>query len=254
MAVTDESATAVAGVVDVRAFTDLTETGDAHTRAYYAEPFEPSGGRAGETLTVLWTERSGVQYDRLITGVAAVFAVLTGMLTVVGLLVNPAVLFLALMFGASTYFMYYHASGKLAAGVYERVERRAARGGADRRSSARRGGFGAGPREEWTGPRDGRNVRDVAREARRRASNGGRRQRQQRQAGRQRQRTRRARRDDGPSVAEAYQRLDLEQGADESAVKTAYREKVKEVHPDTDSGTEREFKQVKAAYERLTDD
>ncbi|MFC6975760.1 J domain-containing protein [Halomicroarcula sp. GCM10025709] len=195
-----------------------------------------------------------MQYDRLITGVAAVFAVLTGVLTVVGVLVNPAVLFLALMFGASTYFMYYHASGKLAAGVYERVERRAADGG--RRNGARRGGFGAEPREEWTGPREGRSVRDVAQEARRRARNGGRRQRRQRQqqAGRQRQRARRARQTDGPSVAEAYKRLDLEQGADESAVKAAYREKVKEVHPDTDSGTEREFKQVKAAYERLTDD
>ena len=201
---------------------------------------------------MLWTERLRVQYDRLITGVAAVFAVLTGVLTVVGILVNPAVLFLALMFGASTYFMYYHASGKMAAGVYERVERRAAHDGG-RRSGARRGGFGAEPREEWTGPRDGRSVRDVAQEARRRARNGGRRGRRQ-QAGQQRQRTRRTRPTDGPSVAEAYKRLGLEQGADESAVKAAYREKVKEVHPDTDSGTEREFKQVKAAYERLTDD
>jgi curved DNA-binding protein CbpA len=35
-------------------------------------------------------------------------------------------------------------------------------------------------------------------------------------------------------------------------VKQAYREKVKEVHPDTDGGDEEAFKKVNRAYERLT--
>ena len=192
----------------------------------------------GETLTVLWTESGFVQYDRLITGVAVVFGLLTAVLTVVGLVSSPAVLFLALMFGASTYLMYYHLSGKMAASVYERVERRAARNGA----GARRGGFDAGPREEWKPPRDGQRRR-----------NADRRRRQARQQGKQRRRRRSVQQSSGPSPSEAYNRLGLEPSASDSAVKQAYRERVKEVHPDTEGGSEREFKRVKAAYERLTE-
>ena len=51
---------------------------------------------------------------------------------------------------------------------------------------------------------------------------------------------------------EAYRTLGLDQDADESAVKRAYREKVKDVHPDR-GGDEEEFKRVTRAYERLTD-
>jgi curved DNA-binding protein CbpA len=36
-------------------------------------------------------------------------------------------------------------------------------------------------------------------------------------------------------------------------VRAAYRDRVKEVHPDTDAGDEEAFKSVTAAYERLTD-
>lgn len=58
---------------------------------------------------------------------------------------------------------------------------------------------------------------------------------------------------DGPSRVEAYRRLGLEPGADESAVKQAYRERVKEVHPDTETGDQESFKAVTRAYERLTE-
>ena len=180
-----------------------------------------------------------MQYDRLTKGVAAVFGVLTAALTLVGLLTSPAVLFLAVMFGASTYLMYYHISGKMAASVYNRVEQRAATEARARRGDGR-GGFGAGPREEWEPPRDGRG---------RRTSERARQERQRAQQGR-----RRVRQSSGPSQAEAYNRLGLDPSADERAVKDAYRERVKETHPDTDSGSEREFKRVKAAYETLTDD
>ncbi|MDS0220904.1 J domain-containing protein [Haloarcula sp. S1AR25-5A] len=190
-----------------------------------------------------------MQYDGLTKGIAAVFGVLTVVLTAVGILGNPAVLFLALMFGASTYFMYYHISGKMAARLYERVERQAAQN----TGTARRGGFGAGPREEWEPPRDGRRAR------RSRATNGGQRRRQGRQRQRRqtsggRQRRQRVQGSSGPTSAEAYKRLGLDPSADQSTIKAAYREKVKEVHPDTDSGSEAEFKQVQAAYETLTDD
>jgi len=187
-----------------------------------------------------------VQYDRLTKGVAVVFGVLTAVLTVVGFLASPAVLFLAAMFGASTYLMYYHLSGKMAASVYERVERRAA---SETRGDGR-GGFGAGPREEWTPPRDGDRARRTAERVRQ--------ERQRRQRARRAQGARGRRRtvqqSSGPTPAEAYDRLGLDPSADESAVKQAYRERVKETHPDTSDGNEREFKRVKAAYETLTDD
>lgn len=58
--------------------------------------------------------------------------------------------------------------------------------------------------------------------------------------------------EDGPSRVEAYRRLGLEPGADEATVKRAYREQVKQVHPDTADGDQEEFKQITRAYERLT--
>ena len=181
-----------------------------------------------------------MQYDRLTKGVAAVFAVLTAVLTAVGLLASPAVLFLALMFGASTYLMYYHLSGKMAASVYRRVQQQAATDAraSGQRRSAGRGGFGTEPREEWTPPRD---------EQRRRARQG-RRQRARQRAGQP------ASVSTGPTPSEAYDRLGLDPSADQNAVKQAYRERVKETHPDTDGGNEREFKRVQAAYETLNDD
>jgi curved DNA-binding protein CbpA len=54
------------------------------------------------------------------------------------------------------------------------------------------------------------------------------------------------------SRAEAYDRLGLEEGADQETVRRAYREKVKEVHPDR-GGDEAEFRKVTEAYETLAD-
>lgn len=186
-----------------------------------------------------------MQYDRLTTGLAVVLGGLTVVLTVVGLLESPAVLFLALTFGAATYFVYYHASGRMADRLYRRVERQARVDGGRRRRT------GAGPREEWEPPRDGASARQAG------ARQGGRQRGQRQQRQRRRKGTQRTGR--APSAgsnltaAEAYSRLGLDSGADQSAVKTAYRQKVKEVHPDTDSGDERSFKRVKEAYERLSD-
>jgi len=189
-----------------------------------------------------------VQYDRLTTGLAVVLGGLTVVLTLLGLFESPAVLFLALTFGAATYVVYYHASGRMADRLYRRVERQARVDGGRRRRT------GAGPREDWEPPRDGAS----ARQAGARGRGGGARRRQadarRRRGQRQRQRTDRAPTGgSGVSAAEAYSRLGLDPGADQSAVKSAYRQKVKEVHPDTDGGDEQSFKRVKEAYERLSD-
>jgi hypothetical protein len=48
-------------------------------------------------------------------------------------------------------------------------------------------------------------------------------------------------------VTQAFAELGLEPGADEDAVQSAYRDRAKEVHPDT-GGDEAEFKRVQEAY------
>jgi predicted outer membrane lipoprotein len=157
---------------------------------------------------------------------------MTAILLVGGVVYSPGLLLLAAVFGLVTYLLYEHASGRLLDRIYRGVERQAATGGAD----PERGGFGAGPREEWTPPRE-----EQRRRARRRA---GQRARQQRPAGGAR---------DGPTPQEAYGVLGLDPGADENRVREAYRERIKEVHPDTESGDEEEFKRVREAYEVLTE-
>lgn len=59
--------------------------------------------------------------------------------------------------------------------------------------------------------------------------------------------------DDAPSIGEAYRILDLRQGVDEAAVREAYREKAKQLHPDAEGGDAEAFKRVTAAYERLVE-
>lgn len=50
----------------------------------------------------------------------------------------------------------------------------------------------------------------------------------------------------------AYRTLGLSPGADEETVRQAYRDRVKEVHPDAADGDEAEFKRVNRAYETLS--
>jgi curved DNA-binding protein CbpA len=186
-----------------------------------------------------------VQGTRVATGLAAIFGVTALLFAVFGVVFNLVFFAVTVVFGAVAYFMWDHGSGRFARRLYRNVERSAAvDGGRGRRSGGGdRGGFGAGPREEWQGPREEQRER-----ARRRA-------RQQADGGQRRQRRRRRppNADDGPTVAEAYDRLGLDPSADEGAVREAYRSKVKEVHPDASDGDEEAFKEITAAYERLTD-
>ncbi|WP_435076487.1 J domain-containing protein [Halococcus sp. AFM35] len=160
--------------------------------------------------------------SQLVLVLASVFAGLTVVLAVLGFAYSPVALVVALPFGVTTYVLWYHASGRLK----ERIRRETRAGRA--RTTTERGGFGAGPREDWTGPRGGGSFRDA----------------------RQRRATRRT---SGPSARDAYQTLGVDPGADESAIRRAYREKVKEVHPDTENGSEQRFKRVNEAYERLSE-
>ena len=183
------------------------------------------------------TQAAGVHGPRLVSGLAVVFGVLA--VTFAALAVRYTLVFLAVsaLFGAAGYLTWYHASGRMAARLYRGVEQQAAAGVET--------GVGAGPREEWTGPRDGRTAAQAARERRQQAGAG---------QSRARQRAAHARNGQSRPSAKDYRLLGLEPGADGDAVQRAYREKVKEVHPDTESGNEAQFKRVKAAYERITDD
>ena len=167
-----------------------------------------------------------MQKDRLVFGLTVVFAAMTVLVVLIAVAaVEPVLFVVALPLGAATALFWYQSSGKLR----ERVYRSRQAGGRTRES---RGGFGAGARRE-------------ARRDRRRAAAGG-------DGGRRRRRGSRDRSPSGLSPAEAYSRLDLETGAEESEVRQAYRRKVKEVHPDR-GGDEEAFRRVTEAYETLTE-
>lgn len=182
--------------------------------------------------------------SRLLVGLAVAFGGMAVLLALLGVVYNPFVLVAAAMFGAVAYLLWIHGTGRLASRLYARVQRQAERNaGRDRRRASRggRGGFEAGPREDWDPP-GGRGRRQQA---------GG--PGERRRAGPRGRWTRTPSGSDGPTAAEAYRTLGLDPDADQEAIKRAYREKVKSVHPDTEDGDEAQFKRVKAAYERLAD-
>jgi len=183
---------------------------------------------------------------QLLLGMAATFAGLTVLLVMVALVFRePLVFIIALPFAASTYLFWYQATGRLAVRVRREAREHWRRQQREReRARGPRDGFGAGPREEWEPPGSGPGGPDAGR--RRTRASGRRRPGQRRAPGVDPGRTA------GPSVAESYRILGVDEGADEEAVRRAYRERVKEVHPDR-GGDEDEFKRVTAAYERLTD-
>jgi len=174
--------------------------------------------------------------DRLLLLVlAGVFAVLAALLVVLGLFVTPVAALVALPFAGVALLLWYHATGRL--------EKRA-------RTRTRE----AGGQSAAAGARGGRSAR--ARAARERSGNAN--DQRQRNANGQRQRTRQRERQrnrprtdtSGMSVKRARKVLAVETGADEAELRAAYRERVKEVHPDR-GGSEEEFRQVQQAYNRL---
>ncbi|TQQ81051.1 J domain-containing protein [Halonotius terrestris] len=170
----------------------------------------------------------------LIMGIAAVLVGITTLMLIVGVVVNPFFLFVALPFGGAAYLMWYQASGKLA----DRIRANPAGYARSTRGDGGPGGFDAGPFE------GGRFTRERVRENRRRA-------RGQRGQGRRARGAGSVGQPTGLSKSEAADILGVDTGADEGEIKAAYREKVKTAHPDAPEGDEEEFKSVKNAYETL---
>lgn len=180
-----------------------------------------------------------VENDRLIMAIAGVFVVLALVLGVVGFVHAQFVIAVALMFGVVAFLLWYQASGRLTQRIYQGIEARArvndrwrSRDEKQRQQEKRwrqrnnrwRNGK-SDPRNSWTGQHTSTHN-------------------QHKQPG-------------GSTTSlrpkEAYAILGLAPGAEEEEIRNAYRERVKEVHPDTKDGDEEAFKRVTAAYEQLTE-
>ena len=171
--------------------------------------------------------------SRLLLGVAAVLAGTTVLLGVFGLVYNPVLLLAAVPFAAATYFLWSSATGRLDARLRERVETRRVEPGSV--------GEGTWPRPGDS--RDGRRARDHGNGRSSRVDGGA-------GPGRRSQGTIE---ETAPNPAAAASVLEVDPGADEAEIRRAFREKARQLHPDTPDGDEAEFRRVRDAYERLTE-
>ncbi|WP_312908344.1 J domain-containing protein [Natronosalvus caseinilyticus] len=190
-----------------------------------------------------------MQRSPIVLLVAALFAGMTALL-VIGSFVSrsPIPFVVAVPLGATAYFMYYHGSGKLLESLRRRQVRsrqrqhertRHARGNRDR------GGFGAGPRARGDprtrGEREARFGVGLGGDGSGSGPTGWR---------SEDPRNRVSATSSEPTTAEARSVLGVDPTADQATIKRAYRDRVKDVHPDR-GGDEAEFKRVTAAYDRL---
>lgn len=156
----------------------------------------------------------GVDNARLRVALAWVFGIFAVVFLVLGVTVSPVALGVGVPFGIAAYILWYQASGRLRARIqWERVS------GQDPGRGTRTDNGTGGPMggRGWSGDRDQRSVEG-----------------------------------DAISIQEAYDILGVSPEADPATIRQAYRDRVKEVHPDR-GGDEATFKRVSRAYERLRD-
>lgn len=166
-------------------------------------------------------DTAGVDNARLRVALAWVFGVVAVVFTVLGVAVSPVALGVGVPFAIAAYILWYQASGRLRARVRWRAEqdrdRRQAPGSDPSASTRSTGGRyrsrQGGASQTTAGSGDGEVIQ----------------------------------RD------EAYRVLGVDPDADPATVRRAYRERVKEVHPDR-GGDEATFKRVSRAYERLREE
>ena len=170
-------------------------------------------------------------------------AVLIGALTAAFKLL---LLFVALPFAAAGCLVWYQGTGRLAA----RIRREATANRSDTGAGLRRRTPGRGPTIPaglTPGHRRHGRGRDAGPPA---PASGTRRERSPTPGGRADDRWRRRRSvapvEDRTSEREAYGVFGVAPGSDEATVREAYRDRVKETHPDTEDGDEEAFKRVAA--------
>ncbi|MFB6296283.1 MAG: J domain-containing protein [Halobacteriales archaeon] len=182
---------------------------------------------------------------RFLLGLASVLAGTTVLLVVLGAVYNPFIIVLAVPFGVGTYMIWADATGRIEARARQARQSRRARGRRreERRERARREGDQR-QRAQRGDERRGRTRR------RRATSDGG--ARGSRRAGSDGRRGAPSG-DPGPTPEEARRVLGVAPDADEDEIRRAYRERAKDVHPDTAGGDEEAFKRVTEAYDRLVE-
>jgi len=195
-----------------------------------------------------------VQRSGLLIGVGGTLAGLGALLGILGAVAEPLLLFAALPLLAAGYVIWYHGTGRME--FRSRVRTRRRPGPGPRGESGERAGGGNASGERAGAGDDGSRWADPEwRRRRRRARRGdgpgpfgedpfgpgGERDRR-RPPGAS---------GDGPTPREAYEVLGLDPGSSSEEVRAAYRDKVKEVHPDREGGSEEAFKRVNDAYETL---
>lgn len=169
---------------------------------------------------------------------AGAFVGMTALLVIAGIVLHPIALALALPFAAVSYFLWYHASGRLD----EQARRSAERAGPTERERARQRARAEANRERAyraAGTDGGRGAGGRRAGARGAAGGAGRDPRD------------RAPPTDRMSEREAYETLGLDRTADSEAVRSRYRERAKRLHPDGEDGDEEQFKRLNEAYEVL---
>ncbi|RLM72958.1 DnaJ domain-containing protein [Halorubrum sp. Atlit-26R] len=184
----------------------------------------------------------------IVVGLAGAFVGMTALLLIGGVVLHPIALALAVPFGAVSYFLWYHASGRLhdqarrsaeQAGPTERERaRQRARAEANRERAYRAAGTDGG-RGAAEGRRAGGRGRGGASGPGGPGGTGGRDPRDRAPAA------------DRMSEREAYETLGLDRTADSEAVRRRYRERAKRLHPDGEDGDEEGFKRLNEAYEVL---
>lgn len=157
-----------------------------------------------------------VQRSPVLLGVASVLAGTTAIFGVFGVVYNPILFVAALPFGAATYVVWRHATGQLGARVRERATPFEA--DRDAGTAGRRASPGPGAR-----PGPGRERDPPAEPA-------------------------------SPSRLEAARVLEVDPDADDEAIRVAFRERARELHPDAPDGDAEAFQDVIAAYDRLKPD
>ena len=190
------------------------------------------------------TPSTTVTNRTILVGMAATFVGLTALLVVAGVVVNPLLLAVAVPFGVAAYLMWFHASGRLRDRMHREAERigptererarQRARAAENRRDAHR--GAGAGGSHAGPGGRGGAGASRSAR-----FGTGSRDPRDRAPSTR------------AMSEREAYAALELDPNADHEAVRSAYRERAKRLHPDAEDGDEEAFKELNRAYEVLRD-